>query len=94
MGVTAYRWIGERDAAGKPVEFFGAPDGLPARDLTGADVAALNAAQRSKLESAAGQRLYAKVETPPPAQRLPVTSPKPLPKKAKQQDAGSRSDAI
>lgn len=61
MGVDeiAYTWHGVWDAgAGGPVEFFGGPDGLPARDLTAAEVAALTDEQRAKLESPAGRRLY------------------------------------
>lgn len=78
MGV-AYRWQGERDANGRAFEFFGAPDPIPSRDLTDDDIATLSPAQRSKLESPAGRRLFRKVEPPKP----------PAPKKVK--DAGDRA---
>jgi hypothetical protein len=59
----AYTWQGVWDAgAGGFVEFFGGDDGLPARDLTSADVAAFTDEQNAKLRSDAGKRLYQPVK--------------------------------
>lgn len=59
MSEIAYRWLGVWDqGAGGWQEFFGGEDGLPARDLTAADVAGLTDAQKARLESDAGKRLY------------------------------------
>ena len=62
MGVNdeaAYTWHGVWDeGAGGPVEFFGGADGIPARDLTAAEVAGFTKEQNEKLHSATGQRLY------------------------------------
>lgn len=58
----AYVWRGQRTPGGGWHEYFAAPDGLPTRDLMAEDVAALSDAQRKKLESPTGQRLYATPE--------------------------------
>lgn len=80
---VAFKWRGVWDeGAGGPVEFFGEPDGLPARDLTAEEVAGLNPAQREKLESEAGKRLYRAVKPPEPK-----TAPKP--KRARTRKAAS-----
>lgn len=50
------------EGAGGYQEFFGGDDGLPCHDLTSADVAGFNGAQREKLSSPAGQRLYRPVK--------------------------------
>lgn len=63
MARTDYTWKGVWDeGAGGWVEYFGEPDGLPARDLTNEDVAGFSAEQKAKLKSETGQRLYHKVE--------------------------------
>lgn len=51
-------WVftGERDGAGQPVEWFA---GIPARDLTAADVAALSDAEYATVEAS---RLYRAAE--------------------------------
>ena len=55
-------WIGERDAEGRPLEFFGAVPGvrepIPATDLDEAATAALTEEQWACIESPAGKRLY------------------------------------
>lgn len=59
----AYTWHGIWDAGAQGYqEFFGGDDGLPARDLTVADVAGLTDVQRAKLESETGRRLYRAVK--------------------------------
>lgn len=59
---TEYTWRGVWDeGAGGWQEWFGDPveyGGLPPRDLTADDTAALNEAQWAHLLSPAGQRLY------------------------------------
>lgn len=50
------------NGAGGYQEFFGGDDGLPCHDLTAADVAGFTDAQRAKLESPTGQRLYRPVK--------------------------------
>lgn len=56
---TAYTWKGQWDAGAQGwSEFFGGDEGIPARDLNAAEVAAFSPAQRAKLESEAGKRLY------------------------------------
>ena len=61
MGVAdvVYKWVGAREPNGEPSEFF---FDIPATDLTGADVAALDKSQIEKVESDTGKRLYKKVE--------------------------------
>lgn len=55
----AYTWHGVwNEGANGWYEFFGGEDGLPARDLTAADVASFSDAQTEKLTGPAGQRLY------------------------------------
>lgn len=55
-------WIGQYDAAGRPLEFFGGEAGvydpIPARDLTPAETAALTEAQWAAITSETGKRLY------------------------------------
>lgn len=55
-------WIGDRDANGNPLEFFGAVPGLmeaiPAADLDEAWLADATEAQWEALESPTGRRLY------------------------------------
>jgi hypothetical protein len=68
---VAYKWHGVWDeGAGGPVEYFGNPDGIPARDLTADDVADFNEVQLEKLVSPTGKRLYKPVR--PPAPKKPV----------------------
>lgn len=63
MGI-AYRWRGERTPGERGwQEWFPGKKGLPDRDLTVDDVAALTDDQKMLLTSAAGKRLYEPVET-------------------------------
>ena len=62
MGVM-YRWTGQRNPGEKGwQEWFPGRKGLPPRDLTDDDVAALTIEQQGLLASPAGQRLYVAVE--------------------------------
>lgn len=59
-------WIGDRDADGRPLEFFGGMAGvydpIPARDLTPEETAALTEAQLECINSPAGKRMYRRTE--------------------------------
>lgn len=58
----AYTWHGVwNEGANGWYEFFGGEEGLPAHDLTAADVAAFSDGQTEKLNSDAGKRLYVPV---------------------------------
>lgn len=59
---NAYTWQGVWNAGADGWnEFFGGADGLPARDLTAADVAGFDKDQMDKLQSETGRRLYTPV---------------------------------
>jgi hypothetical protein len=64
-------WIGDRDADGKPLEFFGGMPGvydpIPARDLTPDETAGLTEAQWECIDSPAGKRLYRRTEPDDPS---------------------------
>mgnify|MGYP000872897222 CR=1 FL=1 len=79
MGV-AYRWNGQRNTGEQRgwQEWFPGRQGLPPRDLTDDDVAALTDEQRGLLASPAGVRLYSPVEPEPPASPHPKRSGKAL----------------
>ena len=55
-------WIGDRDANGDPLEYFGGVAGIrdpiPTRDLTPDETAALTEAQWQCIDSPTGKRLY------------------------------------
>lgn len=55
-------WIGERNAEGQPLEFFGGVAGvrdpIPARDLSPDETAELTEAQWECINSPTGKRLY------------------------------------
>lgn len=59
-------WIGDRDAAGQPLEYFGGVAGvrdpIPARDLTPEETAELTEAQWECIDSPTGKRLYRRTE--------------------------------
>jgi hypothetical protein len=59
---TTLTWIGARNANGQPLEWFAGEPGcesIPAMDMDAETVAGLTEAQWTKIESPAGQRLYA-----------------------------------
>lgn len=77
---TTHTWKGVWDeGAGGYVEYFGEPDGLPARDLTDDDVRGFTAEQKAKLRSETGQRLYHEIERrdAKPTRKLKIVKPKP-----------------
>lgn len=93
-----HNWQGVWDeGANGYVEYFGEPDGLPARDLTDEDLAGFNAEQKAKLKSETGQRLYHPVQKREPAKPKPkpkaATKPtaKPEPEPAATVDTGAAS---
>lgn len=59
-------FVGDRDANGQPLEWFGAVPGIrepiPARDLTPDDTAGFSEAQWEALDSPTGRRLYRRTE--------------------------------
>lgn len=67
-------WIGDRDADGRPLEFFGGMPGIydpiPARDLSEEETAALTEAQLACIDSPTGKRLYRRTE---PETRDPIS---------------------
>ena len=69
-------WIGDRDAEGKPLEYFGGVAGvrdpIPARDLTPEETAELTEAQWECIDSPTGKRLYRRTE--PDQKSSPSTS--------------------
>lgn len=69
-------WIGQYDAFGNPLEYFGGVPGerdpIPARDLTPDETAQLTEAQWAAIESDAGRRLYS--ATKPSARSSATTS--------------------
>lgn len=64
-------WIGDRDAAGQPLEYFGGVAGvrdpIPARDLTPEETAELTEAQWECIDSPTGKRLYRRTDPEPTA---------------------------
>lgn len=59
-------WIGDYDADGRPLEYFGGMPGeyepIPARDLTPEETAALSEAQWNVIDSPTGKRLYRRTD--------------------------------
>lgn len=59
-------WVGERDANGQPLEYFGVGPGgrepIPAMDLGPDETAQLTEAQWEALDSPTGRRLYRRTE--------------------------------
>lgn len=61
MRKAPWRFVGQRDASGQPLEYF---HGIPARDLTADDVAALTDDQYATVEASA---LYETAQAPKPS---------------------------